>query len=75
MFALTYTIGFDLSISENSDGRIKFRSISNFKSEKEIIKLLHKYYKSETEFVLILDANYITDKQHVSFVKFAVDKI
>jgi hypothetical protein len=33
VFAMTYTIGFDLSILEKSNGRINFRSISNFKSE------------------------------------------
>jgi hypothetical protein len=60
--ALTYTLGFDLSISEKSNGKINFRSISNFKSEQEIIKQLHQFYESETEIVFILDANYITDK-------------
>ena len=75
VLALTYTLGFDISISENSDGRINFRSISNFKSEQEIVKQLHQFYESETETVFILDANYITDKSHVSFIKFIVDKV
>lgn len=73
--AITYTLRFDLSILGNSDGKINFRSISNFKSEQEVLKQLHMFYESKTELVFIIDLNYIIDKQHIDFVKFIVEKV
>jgi hypothetical protein len=75
MLLFTYSLGFDLSIINKNQSKINFKSISNFKSEQEIIKQLHLFYGSENEKIFILDANYINDKQHISFVKFIIDKV
>jgi len=40
-----------------------------------LVKTLNSFYESRQHKVFILQANFITDKEHISFIKFIIDKI
>jgi hypothetical protein len=75
MVAFTYSLRLDLTSIREHETYILSRSVTNFKSEAELVKTLQQFFDARKQNVLIIEANYITDKQHLSFIKFIVDKI
>ena len=75
MVAFTYSLRLDLSSIRDQESFILSRSVTNFKSEGELVKTLQQFFDARRQNVLIIEANYINDKQHLSFIKFIVDKV
>ncbi len=75
MVAFTYSLRLDLSSIKDHETNILSRSVTNFKSETELLKTLQQFFDARKQNVLIIEANYLTDKQHLSFIKFIVDKV
>lgn len=72
LLAFTYSVGLPFSIE---DQRLQIRNISNFKSEEEIVKNLRFFYEDPIAKAIIIQADYQKDKEHISYLKFVVDKV
>jgi|LauGreDrversion4_2_1035121.scaffolds.fasta_scaffold175688_1 hypothetical protein len=71
----TYSQRLESELKDQYQNEVVHKSISTVKSELDTTKQIQKFYESGDELVLIFDLHYASDSQHLSFLKFLVDKV